>query len=193
MQPQETGILILAAGASKRLGRPKQELLFHGKTLLDHMIATACALKTGPVVVVGSGAASKETEQVDWVINQQWQEGMAGSIHCGIKEVKKKYPAIETVIITVCDQPFVSVELLKEMIEVYQQTKKPMVACVYAEIIGTPALFHQSVFSELLELSGDKGARQLLNKDKQRVGLVNFPLGAIDIDTEEDYERLLKQ
>ena len=100
---------------------------------------------------------------------------------------------IDTVIISVCDQPFVSVDLFREMIDTYRQSQQPIVACTYGDVVGTPVLFHRSIFPELLALSGDKGARQLLNKNQHRVGLVNFPLGNIDIDTEDDYARLIKQ
>lgn len=194
MKPAETAVLILAAGASRRLGRPKQQLLFHEQTLLDRIIVTATSLKAGPVLVV-----LRNDEDVEIpigtiaVMNHQWQEGMASSIHCGMEQLQTDFPSIETVIIAVCDQPYVSVDLFKEMIKKYEQTKHPVIACAYADTAGTPVLFHQSLFPELLQLSGDKGARQLLNKNRHRIGLVNFPLGNIDIDTEEDYARLIKQ
>ena len=194
MQTEETAVLILAAGASKRLGKPKQQLLFHSQTLLHRIITTAIHLKAGPVLVVlNKEDKLKETENIVTVANHHWQEGMATSIHAGIKQLQTEFPLVEKVIITVCDQPYVSVDLFKEMIAAYQKTNQPAIACTYAGTIGTPVLFHRSLFPELLELEGDKGARQLLNKDLHRVGLVNFPLGDIDIDTEEDYERLIKE
>lgn len=190
----ETAVMILAAGASKRLGRPKQQLFFENQTLLDRIIHTATSLQSGPVVVVhGDDIILPQDIAIVPVLNSQWQEGMATSIHAGINALEAKFPLIETVIITVCDQPFITVELFREMIALQQQTGKPIIASVYGETIGTPVLFHKSVFKELLILSGDKGARQLLKKDTDRVGLVNFPLGMIDIDTEEDYEGLIKQ
>jgi molybdenum cofactor cytidylyltransferase len=194
MKSTPTAVLILAAGASRRLGKPKQQLVFHDQTLLHRIIATAADLNAGPVLVVLNGEIMlPESETIKTIVNHQWQEGMSTSIRCGIEMLQKTFPSIETVIITVCDQPYVSVDLFQELIDTYRQTKKPIIACSYADTIGTPVLFHQSIFQELQELNGDKGARHLLNKDKHRVGLVNFPLGAIDIDTEEDYERLIKQ
>lgn len=193
MKPAETAVLILAAGASRRLGRPKQQLVFHEHTLLDRMMLTATSLKAGPVVVVLSNDADTAIpDGVIPVMNHQWEEGMASSIRCGIERLQRDFPSIETVIIAVCDQPYVSVDLLEALIQMHEQTKHPMIACAYADTIGTPVLFHQSLFHELLQLKGDKGARQLLNKNQHRVGLVNFPLGNIDIDTEEDYVRLIK-
>lgn len=190
----ETAVMILAAGASRRLGRPKQQLIFENQTLLNRIIHTAISLQSGPVLVVhGDDTFLPRDIAIEPVLNRQWQEGMATSIHAGINALEAKYPMLETVIITVCDQPFITIELLREMIALQQQTSLPIIASVYGETIGTPVLFHKSVFKELLTLSGDKGARQLLKKDSDRVGLVNFPLGKIDIDTEEDYEGLIKQ
>lgn len=194
LQSLKIAVLILAAGASKRLGKPKQQLLFHHQTLLNRIITTATNLKTGPVlVVVSENNDLPESADIVTVINHHWQNGMATSIHSGIERLQVEFPWVETVIITVCDQPYISVDLFKEMMDVYQKTNQPIIACTYADTIGTPVLFHRSLFPELMELRGDKGARQLLNKDQHRVGLVNFPLGDIDIDTEEDYERLIKK
>jgi len=92
----------------------------------------------------------------------------------------------------VCDQPHITVSLLHKMLETHRRSLLPIVACSYGNTIGIPALFHHSIFSELLQLRGDKGAKQIVNKDKERVGLVDFPLGSADIDTEEDYARLLR-
>lgn len=190
----ETAVMILAAGVSRRLGRPKQQLIFENQTLLNRIIHTAISLQSGPVLVVhGDDTILSQDIAIEPVLNRQWQEGMATSIHAGINALDAKYPMLETVIITVCDQPFITIELLREMIALQEQTSLPIIASVYGETIGTPVMFHKSVFKELLTLSGDKGARQLLKKDSDRVGLVNFPLGKIDIDTEEDYEGLIKQ
>lgn len=193
MKPAETALLILAAGASRRLGRPKQQLLFHNQTLLNRIIGTAMALNAGPVVVVvGEDADRQLSQNIIVVPNPEWTEGMASSIRIGIKTLQTDFPSVETVIIMVCDQPYVSTDLLQEMIDHYKENKKPVIACTYADTIGTPVLFHKEIFPELMELRGDKGARVLINKESHRVGLVNFPQGNIDIDTEEDYERLIK-
>lgn len=194
MKPTETALLILAAGASRRLGRPKQQLLFHNQTLLNRIIGTAMALNAGPVLVVLCEEADRQLpENIIPICNPKWTEGMASSIRCGINTLRGDFPFIETVIIMVCDQPYVSTGLLQEMIAHYKESKKPIIACTYADTIGTPVLFHKEIFPELMELRGDKGARVLINKESHRVGLVNFPQGNIDIDTEEDYERLIKK
>lgn len=194
MKKNKIAIIVLAAGASTRLGRPKQNLLFQDQTLLERICHTSMELDNSSVVVVmGANTTLKAPVGTTVVVNEEWQEGMASSIRCGMQYLSANSPKTEVVILTVCDQPFVRVELFKEMIAVHEQTNLPIVACTYADSIGTPVLFHHSLFAELLALKGDKGAKQLVNKDKQRVGLVNFPLGSIDVDTEEDYVRLIQK
>ncbi|BFG69461.1 hypothetical protein KACHI17_03420 [Sediminibacterium sp. KACHI17] len=193
MANPSTAVLILAAGASARLGRPKQALIFNGQTLLQKIVATALELGSGPVLLV----IKKEDyfdvpEKVEVIKNLNAQLGMATSIQTGIEYLKDRYPDIEKVIITVCDQPFITSDLLRQMIEKQLETALPIIACQYGETIGTPVLFHKIMFDSLLGLNGDKGARQLINQQPQQVGLINFPLGNIDVDTEEDYERLIK-
>lgn len=193
MQNPSTAVLILAAGASVRLGRPKQSLLYQGQTLVQKIVSTALALQSGPVLLVlKEGDSIDVQEDVIRIYNSDAALGMAGSIHCGIRYLETQHPDIETVIITVCDQPFITSSLLQEMITHYRETKLSIVACKYDDIVGTPVLFHKTMFKALYGLNGDKGAKQLINQHIQQVGLINFPLGNIDVDTEEDYERLIK-
>ncbi len=192
---KKNGVIILAAGSSVRLGRPKQNLTFNNKTFLHQMVDTAIAVNCGPVIIVlGANAQlyKNEGENTYYVVNDKWQQGMGSSICCGIKKLLEIVPDIEGAIITVCDQPFVTVSLLQQMLNKNQQSQLPIVACTYGDVVGTPAFFHQTVFSELLQLAEDKGARQIINKHKDRVAVVDFPLGAVDVDTEEDYARLLQ-
>jgi molybdenum cofactor cytidylyltransferase len=193
MQNPSTAVLILAAGASVRLGRPKQSLLYQGQTLVQKIVSTALALQSGPVLLVlKEGDSMDVQEDVIKIYNPDAALGMATSIHSGIKYLETQHADIETVIITVCDQPFITSSLLQEMITHYRETKLRIVACKYDDIVGTPVLFHKTMFKALYGLNGDKGAKQLINQHIQQVGLINFPLGNIDVDTEEDYERLIK-
>jgi len=193
MQNPSTAVLILAAGASVRLGRPKQSLLYQGQTLVQKIVSTALALQSGPVLLVlKEGDSMDVQEDVIKIYNPDAALGMATSIHSGIKYLETQHADIETVIITVCDQPFITSSLLQEMITHYRETKLSIVACKYDDIVGTPVLFHKTMFKALYGLNGDKGAKQLINQHIQQVGLINFPLGNIDVDTEEDYERLIK-
>ncbi len=191
------GIIILAAGSSSRLGRPKQLLQFNNQSLLKHIVNVALEAAIGPVMVVLGAAADLLKKELDEttiisVINKDWQEGMGSSIRFGLQQFTDRFSDAEGVIFTVCDQPFITSSLLNELVTVYQQKKNPVVASVYEETKGTPAFFHRDIFPELLALKADKGAKQIINNHKDHMGLVSFPMGSRDIDTETDYVQLLQ-
>jgi molybdenum cofactor cytidylyltransferase len=101
--------------------------------------------------------------------------------------------AIQNLIIAVCDQPFVSAALFQELVSRKAETGKGIAACTYADTIGTPVLFDKTYFNELQDLQEKEGAKGLLKKYKDDVATVSFPNGCFDVDTEEDYQNLLKQ
>jgi molybdenum cofactor cytidylyltransferase len=186
-----TGVIILAAGNSSRLGRPKQLLPYRGKTLLAHVVAEALAADLLPVVVV-TGAFHKEVSgalrglSVDIVFNPAWAEGMASGIVAGLSNILLLRPDVNAVIIAVCDQPFISSALLLQLAGKFDMSGKGIVACTYADSVGTPVLFGRSYFERLLALSGSEGAKKLLRQHPEDLAIVPFPNGHIDIDTEED-------
>ena len=196
-QPSGIAIIILAAGRSARLGSPKQLLIYRGKTLLQHSIDTALESQASPILVVlGSGkdAIKKELEQKQVFIleNSSWESGMASSISCGITNLQELAPESKAAILMVCDQPFVDAKLLNNLITKHKDTRQSIVASSYANTLGTPALFHQSLFSELLVLEGESGAKSLIKKYSLQTGFVSFDQGSIDIDTRENYRNLPK-
>jgi len=190
-----TDIIILAAGASTRLGQPKQLLPWQGVTLLQYAVKTALTVTTQPVVVTGANgehlAAALDPGQVKLVFNPNWQQGIASSIHCGLQAVLNRTPEPDQVIFMVCDQPFVTPGLLLDLINERQKSRKPIVACAYAETLGIPALFDKSLFPQLLDLQGDTGAKRLIQQYGEEVASVEFPQGAYDIDTESQYKELI--
>ena len=193
----ETGILILAAGNSSRLGQPKQLLQFKGKSLLYHVVSQALEITPAVVVVTGSKNDIIEKEIHDLralaTENPNWQDGMGSSISSGLKRLLDNFPTIETVIISVCDQPFIEASVFSELISKQKDSQKNIVASAYSETLGTPVLFTKKYFTELIALSGNEGAKKLLDKFNEDVAQINFEKGAIDIDTIEDYEQLIKQ
>ena len=196
-QPFSIAAIILAAGRSARLGSPKQLLSYRGKTLLQHSIDTALESMANPILVVlGSGkdTIKKELEQTQIFIleNSSWESGMASSISCGINNLQIIAPEAEAVILMVCDQPFVNAKLLNDLITKHKDSKQSIVASSYADTLGTPALFHKSLFSELLALKGESGAKSLIKKYSQQMRFVSFDQGSIDIDTRENYKNLPK-
>lgn len=189
-----TDIVILAAGASTRLGRPKQLLPWQGKTLLQHAVETALAITTNPVVVTGCNAdqlvAGIDQTRVHIVFNPGWQQGIASSIRCGLQALLNRTPVPDQVIFMVCDQPFVSPDLLLELINERQKSHKSIIASSYAGTLGIPALFDKTHFAQLLDLQGDTGAKKLIGQFQDEVAAVEFPKGEIDIDTISEYEQL---
>jgi molybdenum cofactor cytidylyltransferase len=193
-----TGITILAAGNSSRLGRPKQLLPYQNKSLLEHITSEAIKAKLYPVVVVTGANAGQVSvplynKDVTIVYNERWVEGMASGIVAGLSKALLINDKLQNVIIAVCDQPFVSAALFRELINIKEETGKGIVACTYAGTIGTPVLFHHTYFRELQSLKGSEGAKGIVKKYIDYVATVSFPHGSIDIDTEEDYQNLLNQ
>jgi molybdenum cofactor cytidylyltransferase len=191
------GIVILAGGASTRLGKPKQSLQYHGKTLLSHAVDEAINARADAVVLIlGKNAdlfqKEIDKEKVHVVVNKDWVEGMASSVRLGLDTLLKIKPYIDAVIFMVCDQPHISSSVLNALITKQQKTTKQIVTCNYGESIGPPALFHKKYFRELAKLNGDVGARNIIEQNMHDVATILFPEGKIDIDTEEDYEALKK-
>lgn len=191
------GIVILAGGASTRLGKPKQLLQYRGKTLLNHAVDEAINAKADAVVVILGKNADLFQNEIDKekvlvVVNKEWVEGMASSVRLGLDTLLKIKPYIDAVIFMVCDQPHISSSILNELITKQQKTTKQIVTCNYGESIGPPALFHKKYFRDLAKLNGDVGARNIIEQNIHDVATILFPEGKIDIDTEEDYEALKK-
>lgn len=189
------GIVILAGGASTRLGKPKQLLQYHGKTLLNHAVNEAMNAKADAVVVIlGKNAdlfqKEIDKEKVRVVINRDWEEGMASSVRLGLDTLLKTKPYMDAVIFMVCDQPHISSSVLNELITTQQKTTKQIVTCNYGGSMGPPALFHKKYFRELAKLNGDVGAKNIIRQNMNDVATVLFPEGKIDIDTQEDYDAL---
>jgi molybdenum cofactor cytidylyltransferase len=188
-----TGIIILAAGSSSRLGKPKQNLIFGGQTLLQRAIETAQDSGSRPtIVVLGANAEvirpTIEDKSVHIIHNHDWEEGMASSIRIAISELHKIEPNADSVILMLCDQPFASTAILNQLIQ--SKSKKGIVACGYNDTAGAPVLFARYYFDELLLLTGHDGAKKLLLKYPDTATIIPFPLGSIDIDTIEDFKKL---
>jgi molybdenum cofactor cytidylyltransferase len=191
-----TAIIILAAGSASRFGSVKQLLHFNNKTLLQHVVEEAVDAGAGSVIVVTGAYADKISESinnthVEVMYNENWQEGIASGIVAGVHKAITLNNDVEKVIIAVCDQPFVSSALFNQLYQKQVEGVEHIVASAYADTIGTPALFTQKYFDTLLGLSGDEGAKKILKDNLHDVATVDFPQGAIDIDTQEDFNDLL--
>lgn len=185
------GGILLAAGGSSRLGRPKQFLEFEDKTLLRRAAEAMNASICDPfVVVVGAEKKRAEAELADLRLrvccNQDWRSGMSSSIKVGLEELLLIQPKIDAVVITLCDQPFVDAGTINRLAQTFRETRKRVVAAKYGEIVGVPALFSREIFEALSKLEGDKGARDLIRDPNASIATIEERAAAIDIDTIDD-------
>ncbi len=192
----DTIIIILAAGASSRMEEPKQLLVYNNQSLLSHIIGEAQKSIMPVIVVLGANEQKIKTaitnQKVEMVVNENWQSGMASSIKTGLKKALEIDKKIQNCILAVCDQPYVTFALFKELISQKIKMGKQIIACSYAGTLGTPCLFGKKYFDELMNLEGDHGAKKLLLKYADDVASVSFEKGKIDVDTKKEYEELLK-
>lgn len=194
---EQIGIIILAAGASRRMnGRQKQLLEIEGKTLLRNAFETADASVCHPIfIVLGANAEKIKSEIADAdahiIINKNWEKGLSSSIKIGIENLSEQNPNLSAICIMLCDQPLITTKIIDDLAAVYKKTDKLIVACKYQETIGVPAIFSSEIFGELCEIKGDKGARDILEKYAETLETIEVPEAALDIDTPADFQKLL--
>jgi len=185
--------VVLAAGASRRLGQPKQLLILDGETLLARSVRLAFEAGAAQVLVVVGAQAELIGADVPAgiaavVMNDEWEQGIASSIHAGVKAIDG---VARGVLILACDQPRLSAEHLRGLIETFAaQGEASIVASTYAGVLGIPAVFPRETFADLLALSGDKGARALLMQPPCPLIVLAFDGGEVDIDEPDDLAQL---
>ncbi|MFN7494342.1 MAG: NTP transferase domain-containing protein [Cyclobacteriaceae bacterium] len=188
-------IIILAAGSSSRLGRSKQLLTYQGVSLLKRTALAALETKLAVFVVLGANAQAHQNEinelPLRVTVNEDWNKGMGHSLKHALKYVLKTIPDIDGVLVLVCDQPHIHAEHLINLKNQFQEGAASIVASGYADGAGVPALFGREWFDHILQLPDDQGARSLITKNKSQVATVPFPLGAVDIDSEDDVIKFL--
>ena len=186
--------LILGAGASQRFGLPKQLLPFRGTTLLGWVVEQA-QLSSGldEVVVVLGRAANQVREQVDFgaariIENPVFGEGCSSSYRAGIGALNSESTAI---MIILGDLPGITPEIINRLAETWRQQETPIALCSYQGLKGHPMIFAKSMFTQLVNLHGDKAAWKLVDANATLVQEVHFSLPfPDDINTPEDFERL---
>jgi molybdenum cofactor cytidylyltransferase len=161
--------VVLAAGSSTRLGRPKQDILVNGETLLERAERIARAVADDVIVVTDK-------------LNPDAKEGVASSIRTGVRLAGGD----ARILITLCDQPLVTVEHLRALLTV----DAPIVATGYAGIVGAPAVFAPELIPHLLALQGDRGARSIIESRRDVAVIIPFEDAALDIDREDDVRKL---
>ena len=173
-----TAAVVLAAGASTRLGKPKQLVVIGGETLLERAVRTALEAGLSPVIVVVHDAALIQPLKAlgaQVLLNRRYYEGMSTSIHAGVRFAEGT--KADGVVLMTCDQPMVTAEHLRRL-----TASGAVTASQYAGRLGVPAYFPAASFAELMQLTGDIGARELL----RGAAAIELPGGELDIDTPAD-------
>jgi molybdenum cofactor cytidylyltransferase len=180
--------VLLAAGASSRLGEPKQLLKSKGLSLLRHAAVTACASRASEVIIVlGYEAPRMRSELAGLPVlvleNPLWREGISSSIRLAVSSLSADS---EGVLLMVCDQPRLSSLHLNALIDAFDRSAGRPVASAYRGSTGVPALFPRRLFTELLLLGGDRGAKGVLYTHAEELITIQWADGALDVDTDAD-------
>lgn len=191
-------IILLAAGASRRMGTPKQLLAWNGITLIEHQIQTL--LKTGQKVYVVLGANASEilpfikSYNVTTIIYKKWNSGMGNSIAFSITYLQKNNNFLQGVLITLVDQPLISVSHYNSLLKKFDPNLEQIVVSVSDKgWEGVPAIFHKNHFHELKKLKGEKGAKNIIKSLDKTVVKATASNLLTDIDTPKVYHELSKQ
>ena len=185
-------VIVLAAGASTRMGRQKLTLpMADGKPLVRAAVEQVLAAGLDDVVVVlgreaESVASALRGLPIRTVVNPRYAEGQSTSLRAGLDALAQ---GTEAAVVALGDQPLPDPQLLGRLVEAYRTSRRPIVAPVYRDGRGNPVLFASSIFDELRRIDGDRGGRPVIARDPERVTEVpvDAPMPA-DIDTPEDYE-----
>ena len=192
----EVGLVLLAAGQSRRMGSPKQLLDVGGAPMLRRAAQSALASRCRPVVVVCGAAAHTVGRTVadlplQLVHNPDWEQGIGTSIHAGIEAMSKH--RVEATILALADQPLLTAGVFDRLVDTWLSRQLSIVASEYDGTLGVPALFDRSLFPGLLALPGDQGCKGfILGQPVDLVARSACPQAGIDIDTPDEYARLLE-
>jgi molybdenum cofactor cytidylyltransferase len=187
------GAIVLAAGGSSRMGMAKQLLDREGVPLIARIVDVVLGSGAFPiVVVVGAHEAAVRAaiagKPVLVASNPDWTKGLAGSVRIGLRTAVDADPSMAAVLVTPCDQPHLSSEIIVRLASV--QTATGRIACSrFNGRNASPAVFGRDSFAALDALSGDRGARDLLNGDPAGVEAIEIPSLGLDLDTVADVER----
>nr|BFF35639.1 hypothetical protein BACT7_05010 [Tenacibaculum mesophilum] len=193
---QKTAILILAAGSASRMGKIKQLLPYKNTTLLEWTIEQAQkSVIKNVFCVLGANKDAIEkkltTNAIITIYNPKYQDGLSTSIIKGIEFLQEHN--FDNALIMLADQPHVTSEYLNSLIKVSKKNPSKIITSNYQGSVGVPAVFPKEYFNKLLNLKGDKGAKNFLLQHDDNIFKVNSSLNLLDIDTPEDYQYLLKQ
>lgn len=185
MNPPRHALLVLAAGASRRLGEPKQLLRLDGESLVHR--AVRYGLATAPaqaVLVLGAAADAVRAEvaglAVTAVVCRNWQDGLGASLATGVQALDDDMAGA---LVVLCDQPALDAAHLQALVAAWRTDPGQAAASAYANVLGVPAVLPRAWFGQLASGGDDRGARELLRRHAAQVSAVPAPGLAHDLDT----------
>lgn len=186
------GAILLAAGGSRRLGRPKQLVECDGEPLVRRQARLLLELNPACVVVVTGAAETGVRSALDGldvalVHNRDWERGMGTSLACGIRAMPER---VRGALLLLVDQYRLDADDLRRMIDAWRRDPESAVTAAWDERRGPPVVFPRALFDRVARLQGDSGARQVLKKFRGRLTVVPSPNAAFDLDTAEDLQRM---
>jgi molybdenum cofactor cytidylyltransferase len=191
--PGSAVIVLLAAGASRRYGAPKQLAMIHGEPMLRRVARIALGAGAPVVVVVGAQAervvAALGGLPVQIVRCEDWSDGMGSSLAAGTRAVQQGYPDASGLLVCLADQPLVETAMLTQLLHRHQQVPQKILATGHHDALGPPIVFPRDLLAELARWSGENGARALLQRESQRVERCLASVG-IDVDTPEGLDHI---
>lgn len=194
MQHTKTAILILAAGASTRMGTPKQLLIWEDSTLLKNAIKQSTALVSEDTYVVLGANFEVLKNHIEGcsahiIQHSHWASGLGSSIACGVKQLM--HGNYNRVLIMLADQPLITSTYLRQLLHVSTTSNQTIIASQFNHILSVPAVFDKKHFTELTHLNADYGAKKLFYKHRKALKKIILAQNILkDIDTPEDYASL---
>ena len=192
----QLAILILAAGKASRMGAVKQLLKVNGTSLLENAISNSKKLKKSTVICVLGAHATEIKKTIDlksiaFTINKDYTKGISSSIIAGIKYIQKQEIQFDGLFIQLADQPAIELAYYREMIALFSKEKTKIIAANYGKKYGVPAIFPKAFINDLLKITGDKGAKEFLQKNKKEIVSPEVTVNLLDIDTREEYNNYI--
>ena len=191
MKGKSVFAIVLAAGQSSRFGKTKQLENYQGVPLVSRSVRLGEAVCGQNTVLVAGNDWQRVTDICAplagfFVVNTRFADGLASSIECGIRSVAE---VADAVMLLLADQPLITSAHLQMLLDTWQTSRESIVASAYAGTTGPPVIFPRRDFADLMRLSGDRGARSMLDANRVRVKVIVFEPAALDIDRQSDLER----
>jgi molybdenum cofactor cytidylyltransferase len=189
--------LIMAAGASSRMGSPKALLKWKEKNLADVLYESISQAGIQDITLVTGKHHEEILNSVSFpkdliCYNPNWETGMGGSIRCGVQQLIQKNDNLKGILITLVDQPLINKSHIEELIKEFDDGNYKIVASRYESTVGPPAIFSHEYFNALLNLKGDNGAKSILKFVENDISYLDLGIFGKDADTPESYEQLRK-